>query len=113
MCALSVDLVGVAESQGADPAPLLEDARGLARFVADGLARWDGRRIDVTEKGRPFVRSIAALFDSTMRGAPVEVEHLLGDLVARAERHGIDTPLLSTARTCLAVYQAQLAARAT
>jgi oxygen-independent coproporphyrinogen III oxidase len=72
MCSLSVDLVGVAESQGADPALLLDDARGLARFVADGLARWDGRRVDVTEKGRPFVRSIAALFDATMRGAPAE-----------------------------------------
>ena len=26
-------------------------------------ASWDGRRIVVGERGRPFVRSIAALFD--------------------------------------------------
>ncbi len=35
----------------------------MLRFEEDGLASWDGRRIVVGERGRPFVRSIAALFD--------------------------------------------------
>ncbi len=63
MCDLDVDLVAVAETHRADPRPLIADAFGLGSFVEDGLANWDGRRVEVTEQGRPFVRSIAALFD--------------------------------------------------
>ncbi|HME85261.1 MAG TPA: coproporphyrinogen III oxidase, partial [Roseiarcus sp.] len=60
-----VDLDAVAGEYGADPGQLKDAAsRGMARFVDDGLASWDGRRIVVTEQGRPFVRSIAALFDA-------------------------------------------------
>jgi oxygen-independent coproporphyrinogen-3 oxidase len=73
MCDLEVDLVALAEAHRADAAPLIGEAGGLARFVDDGLARWDGRRIEVTEKGRPFLRSIVALFDAYLRldeGAP-------------------------------------------
>jgi oxygen-independent coproporphyrinogen III oxidase len=64
MCDLEVDLEAVASKHGADPAQLIESAaKGLPRFVSDGLARWDGRRVTVSERGRPFVRSLAALFD--------------------------------------------------
>jgi oxygen-independent coproporphyrinogen-3 oxidase len=63
MCDLEVDLAAVAAKRGADPAPLIADLGGLGRFEDDGLAHWDGRRLAVTEKGRPFVRSVAALFD--------------------------------------------------
>ena len=63
MCDLSVDLVATAREFSADPAPLIADAAGVARFVEDGLAGFDGRTIEVAERGRPFVRSIAALFD--------------------------------------------------
>lgn len=64
MCDLEVDLVGIADAHAADPAPLLACLDGLAPFEDDGLAHWDGRRIAVSEKGRPFVRSVAALFDA-------------------------------------------------
>jgi len=65
MCDLEVDLDAVAGEYGADPGQLKDAAsRGMARFVDDGLASWDGRRIVVTEQGRPLVRSIAALFDA-------------------------------------------------
>ena len=67
MCELEVDLVEVAQAHGANPTGLLADARGLERFVADGLAAWDGRAIRVSERGRPFVRSVAALFDAHLR----------------------------------------------
>ena len=73
MCDLEVDLVAAAGAHRADAAPLLAEAEGLDRFVEDGLARWDGQRIEVTEKGRPFLRSIAVLFDAYLRpdeGAP-------------------------------------------
>jgi oxygen-independent coproporphyrinogen-3 oxidase len=40
----------------------MTDAELVARY--DGLAHWDGRRVAVSEKGRPFVRSVAAPFDA-------------------------------------------------
>ena len=65
MCDLEVDLDALAFEHDADPAPLKASASaGMPLFSADGLAQWDGRRITVTERGRPFVRSIAALFDA-------------------------------------------------
>ena len=65
MCDLEVDLDAVAFEHGADSAPLKASAAaGIARFAVDGLAHWDGRRVTVAARGRPFVRSIAALFDA-------------------------------------------------
>jgi oxygen-independent coproporphyrinogen-3 oxidase len=65
MCELEVDLEAIASGHGADPSPLIESAAiGLQRFVSDGLAHWDGRKIKVNERGRPFLRLIAALLDS-------------------------------------------------
>ncbi len=64
MCDLAVDLDAVAGGCEADLASLQAAAsEGMLRFEEDGLASWDGRRIVVSERGRPFVRSIAALFD--------------------------------------------------
>jgi oxygen-independent coproporphyrinogen-3 oxidase len=64
MCDLEVDLEAIGSKHQADPTPLKEAAAiGLPRFVGDGLADWDGRRVKVSERGRPFVRSLAALFD--------------------------------------------------
>ena len=69
MCDLEVDLVAVAKAHGADPAGLLADAHGVLRFQEDGLASFDGRRVKALEKGRPFLRSVAALFDSYLAAA--------------------------------------------
>jgi oxygen-independent coproporphyrinogen-3 oxidase len=64
MCDLEVDLDAVAAEYRADSGPLKAAASdGMPRFEEDSLASWDGRRIAVSERGRPFVRSIAALFD--------------------------------------------------
>jgi len=75
MCDLDVDLEAVAASHGLSAAPLLGDARALAQFVNDGLAEWNSPRIRVTEKGRPFVRSIAALFDAYLRHDEAHPRH--------------------------------------
>lgn len=65
MCCLAVDLDAVAAEHGADPAPLKAAAStGIVLFEGDGLASWDGRRLVVNDRGRPFLRSIAALFDA-------------------------------------------------
>ena len=75
MCDLEVDLVDIAEAHGADPKPLIAEAGGLSRFVADGLANWDGRRVEVTDRGRPFVRSVAALFDAYLVNDDAKPRH--------------------------------------
>jgi len=67
MCALEVDLVALAGVHEADPAALLAAGPELAAQAADGLVRWDGRRISITELGKPFVRAVAALFDPYFR----------------------------------------------
>jgi oxygen-independent coproporphyrinogen-3 oxidase len=54
MCDLRADL----------PPQLLDAAAGLDRFVADGLVRLHDGVMEVTEAGRPFVRSVAAVFDA-------------------------------------------------
>jgi len=64
MCDLGADLGALATAHGADPLPLVDAAAGLGRFEEDGLVRWDGRRVEVTEAGRPFVRNVASLFDA-------------------------------------------------
>ncbi len=76
MCDLDIDLEAVAAAHGADPAPLTQAAaEGLPKFVEDGLASWDGRRIVVSERGRPFVRSVAALFDAYLARASDKPRH--------------------------------------
>ena len=76
MCDLEVDLRRSPPEHGADPEPLKVKATvEMPRFVEDGLANWDGARITVTERGRPFVRSIAALFDAYLNQASGEPRH--------------------------------------
>jgi oxygen-independent coproporphyrinogen-3 oxidase len=76
MCDLEVDLDAIADARGADSAPLRAAASaGLARFVGDGLADWDGSRIAVSDAGRPFVRSIASLFDAYLPGDAEKPRH--------------------------------------
>ena len=69
MCDLELDIPALAKAMGADPAPLLKDAAPLSGFAADGLVEWDGARVTVTERGRPFVRNVAALFDVYLQQA--------------------------------------------
>jgi oxygen-independent coproporphyrinogen-3 oxidase len=75
MCDLEVDVEAVAAEHVADPAPLAQAAQGLQKFIEDGLASWDGRRIAVSERGRPFVRSVAALFDAHLAEAGDKPRH--------------------------------------
>jgi oxygen-independent coproporphyrinogen III oxidase len=64
MCRLNADLVAIAATHGANPAALLKAAPRLASMRDDGLIRWNGRVVEVTQAGRPFVRSVAAAFDT-------------------------------------------------
>ena len=64
MCTNAVDLRAVAAQHGADPASLMDAAPALQEQAHDGLVLWDGMRIIVTPAGRPFVRAVAAAFDT-------------------------------------------------
>ena len=59
-------------------------------------------RSTLTEPGSSFTTS---LFRDLRQGLPVENEHILGDLVARAERHGVPVPLLAAACARVRVYE--------
>ncbi|MEW1758369.1 ketopantoate reductase family protein [Streptomyces cyaneofuscatus] len=59
----------------------------------------------VTEPGS---RTASSLYHDLLRGSPVEADHILGDLVERADRRAVAVPLLRLAYTHLAVYQRSL-----
>jgi len=75
MCDLAMDLPAQAKAAGMSAAPLLDDASGLTPFIEDGLVTWDGARLAVTPRGRPFVRNVAALFDVYLREASTARRH--------------------------------------
>ena len=64
MCDLAADLDQAAGRLDADPRPLHTDAAGLAPLAQHGVVRFDGRRVTVPEAGRPYLRLVAAAFDS-------------------------------------------------
>jgi 2-dehydropantoate 2-reductase len=47
------------------------------------------------------------MFRDIERGAPVEVEHLIADLLRRGEAHSIDAPTLRIACAHLNTYEAR------
>ena len=63
MCELEVDIDEVAARHGRSPAAVDEELLDLGGFERDRLVCRDGGRLRVTERGRPFVRSVCAVFD--------------------------------------------------
>jgi 2-dehydropantoate 2-reductase len=45
------------------------------------------------------------MYRDLRKGAPVEVDHILGDFIQHGGEHGIATPLLKAAFVNLRVYQ--------
>lgn len=76
----------VAAAEGHTPrAPYLERIRGM-----------------LTAEGSPMT---ASMFRDIKAGAPVEADHVIGDLVARADTAKVPVPKLSTAYTHLKAYE--------
>lgn len=48
----------------------------------------------------------ASMLRDLERGARTEVEHIVGDLLKRGRRHGVDCPLVEASCTCLRIYEA-------
>jgi 2-dehydropantoate 2-reductase len=66
-------------------------------FLADA-------RTQLTAKGSPMTSS---MYRDLQQGHPVEVEQIIGDLLARGRLAGVATPLLAAAHTHLAIYAAR------
>jgi len=80
----------VAAAEGHAPrAPYLERIRGM-----------------LTAEGSPMT---ASMFRDIKAGAPVEADHVIGDLVARADAAKVPAPKLRTAYTHLKAYETQRA----
>ena len=70
MCNLRVDLDETAQRHGLDSAGLRAASAALDDMAQDGIVGWDGRIVQVHPMARPFVRNVAAAFDSYyIRGA--------------------------------------------
>ena len=78
MCDLDVDLDALAAEHAADPAPLREAAKALARYEQDDLVGSRGNRWTVTEAGRPFVRGVASVFDTYLAQGAAVRRHAAG-----------------------------------
>jgi oxygen-independent coproporphyrinogen-3 oxidase len=64
MCDLAFPAAELERRFGGAAAPLLEEAQALLEADQDRLIERDGNAFRVSERGRPFVRAIAACFDS-------------------------------------------------
>ena len=64
-------------------------------------------RAAVTQKGSPLTSS---MYRDLVQGSPIEAEQIIGDLLFRAQAHGVAAPLLAAAFTHLSVYQGRISA---
>lgn len=72
-----------------------------AAGVAPGADHVEATRALLTQAGSPMTSS---MYRDLQKGAPVEADQILGDLVARGAKAGIAAPLLAAAYTNLSVY---------
>ncbi len=66
MCDLTADVDAIARRHGAAPGGFAAEMERLAPLIDDGICTVDDSRVTVTEKGRPFVRLVAAAFDACL-----------------------------------------------
>lgn len=64
MCDMDVDIGSVCRSHGLPENWLDDEIAALEKLHADGLVEIQGRCINVTDIGRPLVRTVAAAFDA-------------------------------------------------
>lgn len=70
MCHGEIDLRDIAARFNACPASLLPTGPSLHDLTEDGLIQWSGYQLSVTDRGRPFLRNIAAAFDVRLHSGP-------------------------------------------
>ena len=68
MCDMAVDLDAVADQTGIAP-DFSDEINSLQPFLENGSVSIDGHRIRLTEKGRPYMRLVASVFDTYLARA--------------------------------------------
>ena len=68
MCDMAVDLDAVADQSGIAP-DFSDELSSLQPFLENGSVLIDGHRIRLTEKGRPYMRLVASVFDTYLARA--------------------------------------------
>ena len=67
LCDFDLDFASLKTAFGADADPVVEDAVALAMNDEHGIVRLLPGRIEVTDRGRPFVRTVAAGLDAYLQ----------------------------------------------
>ena len=67
MCDMRVDVARLRAAHGRPPSSFAPELSRLDEMEADGLVERHGAHIEVTSRGRPFVRAIAGAFDAQSR----------------------------------------------
>ena len=67
-------------------------------------AQLSAYRSQLTERGSSYT---ASMLRDIERGGPTEADHILGDMILRGERGGIDVPLLKLAYSHVQAYEAR------
>ena len=105
-CLLRANIAEIAQAE-ATPLALALHAECLA------VAECEGYRIpgDHIEQSRGFLSKPSLLHASMLRdleaGAPIESQQIVGDLLDRARRHNLQTPILAIAHAHLKAYEAR------
>ncbi len=112
-CLLGGDVGEIEAAEGGAEATLRCLAETTAVAAASGYPPRDafvaGTKTMLTAKGSNLATS---MYRDMRNGLPVEVEHILGDLVRRAHDLHLDAPLMEAAAVKLRVYQNRLSAHA-
>ncbi|HEY0297465.1 MAG TPA: 2-dehydropantoate 2-reductase [Bordetella sp.] len=89
---------------------LLIEINGVAQGHGHGM-RPNAEAFTVGALTDPASGVTASMFRDLRQGGQIEGEHLIGDMVQRAEKLGLKAPCLRTAYTHIQVYLAQRAAQ--
>lgn len=86
---------------------VIEEANSIARAAGYPVRDREAKQtlMTLTAAGSPFTSS---MYRDLQQGRPVEVETILGDLIAEGRRAGLRTPLLEAATVALRVYASRL-----
>jgi 2-dehydropantoate 2-reductase len=50
----------------------------------------------------------SSMYRDLLKGAPIEADQIIGDLLARGARAGVATPMIAAVYANLSIYQARL-----
>ncbi len=109
MCGMGVDLDEIALMHDVAAETFDDDLTRLASLEADGIVTREGRRLTVTEEGRPLVRAVCAVFDEYLgQGAAPAFE---GGLTPLAPSCEIAANMASAARARVPRARSRVPAR--